>query len=301
MISLKILGSGAATPTLNRGVTAQYLNFNERRILIDCGEGTQMQLRKFKVNFQRIQYIFISHLHGDHYLGLPGLLASMHLLGRVNKLYIFAPPELELIIKQQFELTYVNLSYELEFHSLISKEKNLLFEDDNMKIFSFPLKHRIPCFGFLFEEKEKEKKIIKSSIAEFDLTIEEIRELKKGNDLRREGVVAPNSDFTIEPEEPKSYAYCTDTKYLKNLSDYFSNVDLLYHESTFLESEKDRAKVTFHTTALQAANVANEVLAKKLILGHFSARYKSKTLFEIEAKPVFENTVAVNDGDDFLL
>lgn len=301
MITIQILGSGAATPTLDRGVTAQYLNFNERRILVDCGESTQLQLRKFGVKFQRLQYIFISHLHGDHYLGLPGLLASMHLLGRENPIHIYAPPELEEIILKQYELTHVKLKYDLIFHPLLSKTKTVIFEDNIMTVSAFPLKHRIPCYGFLFEEKLKERKVDKTLIENYQLTIPEIVQLKRGEDLVRAKEIIKNNELTVDPSKPKSYAFCTDTRYLINLPDQIKSVDILYHEATFLDQDKERAKATFHTTALQAAKIAKKAEVGQLLLGHFSARYRSTKDLEKEAKTIFENTVCVNDGDKFLL
>ncbi len=301
MIKLTILGSSAATPTLNRGVTAQYLNFNERRILIDCGESTQLQFRKFKVKFQRIQYIFISHLHGDHYLGLPGLLLSMHLLGRENELHIFAPPELEKILKYQFELTYVNLNFKLVFHHLTYSGKTLVLEDDNMEVYAFPLKHRIPCYGFLFQEKIKERTILPEKIKTYALTIPEMVQLKKGIDIERNGQKISHTILTADPPKPKLYAFCTDTKYYERVSEWIEGADLLYHEATFLDKDKDRAKATFHTTALQAAQIATKSKVGQLLLGHFSARYKSTEELKAEAQSVFSNTICANDGDEFLI
>lgn len=302
MLNLQILGSGAATPTLTRGVTAQYLNFNERKILIDCGEGTQLQLRKFKVKFQRIQYIFISHLHGDHYLGLFGLLSSMHLLGRKTDIHIFAPPELEQIMELQFRLTYVKLSFNLIFHSVEAKEKTLIFEDNSIEVFAFPLKHRITCFGYLFKEKPKERGIIKDYIDEFQLSIPEIIQLKKGNTIQREdGTVLDHLKLTNEPPKRQSYAFCTDTKYIEGLKDIVANVDILYHEATFTHDMLDRAKKTFHTTAQQAATLAKNANVNQLLLGHFSQRYGDTNEIEQEAKSIFDNTTCVKDGDRFLL
>ncbi|PZE18247.1 ribonuclease Z [Putridiphycobacter roseus] len=300
-MKLTILGSGAATPTLKRGVTAQYLNFNERRILIDCGEGTQLQVRRYGVKFQRIQYIFISHLHGDHYLGLVGLLSSMNLLGRVNAMHIFAAPELELILKQQFELTYVKLNFELIFHHLTAKTTTLVLEDKVMTVKAIPLKHRISCYGFLFEEKIKERGVDPEAIKEFDLTIPEILALKAGKDVMRGEITMPNEDATFDPPKPKSYAFCTDTKYLTRLVDEIQGVDYLYHEATFLEKEKDRAKATFHTTALQAATLAKAAQVGHLLLGHFSARYRNTDELLSEAQSVFPNTTCVYDGQEFYL
>ncbi len=302
MIKLTILGSGAATPTLKRGVTAQYLNFNERKILIDCGEGTQLQLRKFKVSFQRLQYIFISHLHGDHYLGLMGLLSSMHLLGRTKSIHLFAPPELQEILETQFKLTYVKLKFDIIYHPLKFKQKTLIFEDNNMEAFAFPLKHRIPCYGFLFKEKLKERGMIKEKIDEFKIKIPEIIQLKKGKDVIRENGVKLNYlELTTPPEPPKSYAFCTDTKYIESLKDVIKDVDLLYHEATFIHDLLSRAKATYHTTAFQAATLATKANVNKLLLGHFSQRYSSTKDIEQEAKSIFENTICVKDGDEFII
>jgi ribonuclease Z len=302
MLNLTILGSGAATPTLKRGVTAQYLNFNERKILIDCGEGTQLQLRKFKISFQRLQFIFISHLHGDHYLGLMGLLSSMHLLGRTKPIHLFAPPELQEILETQFRLTYVKLKFDIIYHPLKFKEKTLIFEDNIIEVFAFPLKHRIPCYGFLFKEKTKERGMIKEKIKELDIKIPEILKLKVGkNVIRKDGSVLNYLELTTPPDNPKSYAFCTDTKYIESLNETLRDVDLLYHEATFIHSLLKRAKATFHTTAFQAATLAKNAHVGQLLLGHFSQRYSSTKDIEQEAKSIFENTICVKDGDNFVL
>ncbi len=302
MIKLTILGSGAATPTFKRGVTAQYLNFNERKILIDCGEGTQLQLRKFKISFQRLQYIFISHLHGDHYLGLMGLLSSMHLLGRTKPIHIFAPPELQEILETQFRLTYVKLQFDIIYHHLKFKEKTLVFEDRIMEVFAFPLKHRIPCYGFLFKEKIKERGMIPEKIKKFDIKIPEILQLKASKNVTREsGEVLNYLEVTNPPLAPKSYAFCTDTKYIENLKEIVNGVDILYHEATFIHNLVSRAKATYHTTAFQAATLAKNAHVKQLLLGHFSQRYSSTKDIEQEAKSIFENTICVKDGDEFLI
>jgi ribonuclease Z len=302
MLNLTILGSGAATPTLKRGVTSQYLNFNERKILIDCGEGTQLQLRKFKISFQRLQFIFISHLHGDHYLGLMGLLSSMHLLGRTKPIYVFAPPELQEILETQFRLTYVKLKFDIIYHPLKFKEKTLIFEDNIIEVFAFPLKHRIPCYGFLFKEKPKERGMIKEKIDELDIKIPEILKLKVSENVTREDKsVLSYLELTTPPDNPKSYAFCTDTKYIESLSETLKDVDLLYHEATFIQGLLKRAKATYHTTAFQAASLAKDAHVGQLLLGHFSQRYSSTKDIEQEAKSVFENTTCVKDGDNFVL
>lgn len=301
-LNLTILGSGAATPTLKRGVTSQFLNINERKILIDCGEGTQLQLRKFQISFQRLNFIFISHLHGDHYLGLVGLLSSMHLLGRTAPIHLYAPPTLKDLLDVQFKLTEVYLNFELIFHPLEMNHNELVFEDNSIEIFAFPLKHRISCYGFLFKEKIKERSLIKSKIEEFDLKIPEIVQLKQSkNVLRESGETLFYENLTTEPPKPISYAFCTDTKYLPHLSDILANTDILYHEATFTDKYKNRAKATFHATAKQAATLAKNAQVGQLLLGHFSARYKSTKEIEEEAKSIFESVVCVNDGDNFIL
>jgi len=300
-IKLKIIGSGSAVPTLTRGVTSQYLNFNERHILIDCGEGTQLLLRKHKVRFQRIQYIFISHLHGDHYLGLVGLLASMNLLGRTAKLIIFAPADLEKIVNFQFDLTHVKLDFDIEFRHLSYKEKTLILEDRIMEVYAFPLKHRIECYGFLFKEKTKLLNIKTELIEKYEITRAEIWAIKNGEGIERNGKKISNDKLTLPPTQLKQYAFCTDTKFLNKLPDWIKDVDILYHEATFTEAYTDRAKATFHSTAAQAAKIAKLAKAKKLLLGHFSARYHTTDELLTEAKELFSEVVCVEDGDEFVL
>ncbi|MBI3135742.1 MAG: ribonuclease Z [Bacteroidetes bacterium] len=298
---LVIIGSGAAVPTLQRGVTSQYLNFNERRILIDCGEGTQLQLRKYGVRFQRLQYIFISHLHGDHFLGIFGLLASMNLLGRTQKLIIFGPDGLEKMIRFQFELTKVTLDFELEFQTIHCKTKTLIFEDRVLEIFAFPLKHRIECYGFLFKEKPKERNIDKDQIEKYAISLAEIWAVKNGSDLERDGKIIPNDQLTLPPAHLLSYAFCTDTRYYEKAAGWIKGADLLYHEATFSEKQLDRAKATHHSTAAQAAALAKKAEVRHLLIGHFSARFTSTAELKAEASAVFENTTCVEDGDEFVL
>jgi ribonuclease Z len=298
---LVIVGSGSAVPTLQRGVTSQYINFNERRILIDCGEGTQLQLRKHSVRFQRLQYIFISHLHGDHFLGIFGLLASMNLLGRTQKLIIFAPEDLQKIILFQFEISKVRLDYEIEFQTLSCKTKTLIFEDRLLEVFAFPLKHRIECYGFLFREKPKELNIDKDQIEKYAISRAEIWAVKNGADLERNGKIIPNKKLTLPPTHLLSYAFCSDTRYYEKIAGWVQDVDLLYHEATFTEKQLDRAKATQHSTAKQAAEIAKKARAKKLLLGHFSARFGTTVELQAEAQAVFENVTCVEDGDQFLM
>ena len=298
---LVIVGSGSAVPTLQRAVTSQYINFNERRILIDCGEGTQLHLRKFKVPFQRLQFIFISHLHGDHFLGIFGLLASMNLLGRTQKLIIFCPEDLEKLIQFQFELTGVSLDYEIEFRILSCKDKSLIFEDNLLEIYAFPVKHRIPCYGFLFAEKAKERNIDKDKITQYQISRSEIWSIKNGADIERDGKLIKHEELTLAPKKSIQYAFCTDTKYYAKIAEWVKDVDLLYHESTFTEKQRDRALATKHSTALDAGKIAKEARVKKLLLGHFSARFDSTEELKKEAMQVFENVECVQDGNEYNL
>lgn len=294
---LLILGSSAATPTANRNPTAQLLNIAERFFLIDCGEGTQIQLRKYKARFQSVNHIFISHLHGDHFLGLPGFLASMHLLGRKNELTIYGPKELELILNTIHKYSETALSYPINFVYTQNKIKQKLWEDDKVEVYSFPLRHRIATTGFLFQEKPFPRNVDKYKLEKLDVSFAEIHKLKQGLDaLDNKGTIIKNEQLTIEPPSPRKYAYCSDTQFFEALANDIPEVDLLYHESTFLEDKKQRAIETFHSTASQAAQMAVLSKTKQLLLGHFSARYSDLQLFLNEAKPVFDNTQLATEG-----
>lgn len=299
---LLILGSSAATPTANRNPTAQLLNIAERFFLIDCGEGTQMQLRKYKARFQNINHIFISHLHGDHFLGLPGFIASMHLLGRKNELTIYGPKELEEIINLIHKFSETQLSYPLIFVHTDNTSKQLLWEDEKAEVYSIHLKHRIKTTGFLFKEKPFPRNIDKYKLEKHDVSFAEIHKLKQGFDaFDNSGNTIKNELLTLDPIKGRSYAFCSDTKFFEDLAEDIKDVDLLYHESTFLEDKKDRAKQTFHSTAKQAAHLAVLANTKQLLLGHFSARYGNLELFLEEARPIFKNTELAIEGKIFSL
>ena len=294
---LLILGSSAATPTANRNPTAQLLNIAERFFLIDCGEGTQMQMRKYKARFQSVNHIFISHLHGDHFYGLPGFLASMHLLGRKNELTIYGPKELEEIITMIHKHSDTYLNYPLKFIHTQNSTKQLIFEDEKVEVYSFPLKHRIATTGFLFKEKPLSRNIDKYKLEKLNVSFAEIHKLKQGFDaVDNKGNIIANKDLTLEPPKQRSYAFCSDTKFFEELANDIKDVDLLYHESTFLEEKIERANQTFHTTAKQAAQMAVLANAGKLLLGHFSARYGNLDEFLVEAKPIFSNTELAIEG-----
>lgn len=297
---LTILGSSSSTPIFNRNPSAQLLNVNDKYILIDCGEATQNQLLHFGLKANRIDQIFISHLHGDHYLGLVGLLSSLHLNGRTKAMDIFGPADLFEIIDLQFKLSQTVLKYAINFRATNSLMPELLFESWDVSVESFPLDHRIPCTGFKFTEKQRLRKIIKSKIEELSIPIDKIPLIKKGHSFTdKKGKLHTAEELTTDAETPKSFAYCSDTvcswKYLNNIMD----VDLLYHEATFMNDLLARAEETFHTTALQAAEVASKANAKKLLIGHFSARYRDLDPLLNEAKSVFLNTELAIEGKTF--
>ncbi|NQY68770.1 MAG: ribonuclease Z [Flavobacteriales bacterium] len=298
--SVTILGCSSATPTSRRNQSSQVVEVSGSLFLIDCGEGTQMQLRRYRIRFQKIHHIFISHLHGDHYLGLMGLLLTMHLFGKTSIVKIFGPANLKPIILEQLKYTDSYINYELVFIEVGYNEKELIFENDKVEVYSFPLDHGISCTGYLFKEKEQERRLNKEKAAKFNLSIEDIVNVKRGNNVfSKDGVELSYEDFSFPSKVPRSYAYCSDTAYKEDLIPILKNVDLLYHEATFMHDMKDRAKKTKHSTAKQAASIAKKAKVEKLILGHFSARYRELTPLLEEAKEVFSNTILGEDGAKF--
>ncbi|QHT69765.1 ribonuclease Z [Rhodocytophaga rosea] len=295
---LKILGSNSAAPAFNRNPTSQLLHVEQNYFLIDCGEGTQMQLNKYKVRFNRIDHIFISHLHGDHYLGLTGLLSTMHLNKRTEDLYLFGPPGIGEILTLQFKYSDTRLHYKIHFREL-TQIRELIFENENLTVETIPLNHRIQCTGFLFREKPKKRRLNKAVLPQ-NLSLSQIARLKKGEDLvNGQGeIIYRNEELTLPPKKSRSYAYCSDTSYYEPIIEQITGVDLLYHESTFLEVETQRASETFHSTARQAAKIAQLAKVKKLILGHYSSRYKDLSLFLEEARSIFPNTVLSIEGEE---
>jgi ribonuclease Z len=293
---LTILGCGSATPTSKQFPTAQLLKMQERFFLVDCGEGAQQQLRRSKAKFSRINHIFISHLHGDHFFGLPGLLSSFHLLNRSTPLHIYGPSNLKAWLDLTFGSTNTNLVYPLVFHETQNKEKALLFEDDKVEVFSFPLRHSIATTGFLFQEKPKERNILKSKIDEYNIEICDIQNIKNGKDwIAPNGKTIANTELTKDPTPPLSYAYCSDTSYLPKLNERIHKASLLYHESTFLDVDKKKAKQTKHSTALQAGKIATLTESENLMLGHYSVRYDDREAFKAEAQQEFNNTFLARD------
>ncbi len=297
-----ILGSSAALPTLQRNSTAQFVTCCNRNILIDCGEGTQMQMRKFGVRFQRLDIILISHLHGDHFFGLVGLLSTMRLLGRDANLTIICPKGLPEIIVKQLEMGHAQLDFDIRFIELTGKEHEVVYEDKSIVIETFPLKHKIPTNGFVIREKPKERKMRKESLEHPLMKVEYIHRLKKGEDIVTEsGKVLRSADLTDASKPVCSYAYCSDTAYAEKIIPFIQDVTVLYHEATFTEQHRELAKITMHSTAKQAAEIARQASVSRLYLGHLSARYGDGSLHEAEAKDVFPNTVYVEDGMSFFV
>lgn len=300
--SVTVLGSGAALPTANRNPSAQYVLCNDRHILIDCGEGTQVQLRKNKIHIQKINHILISHLHGDHFFGLVGFLSTLHLLGRDRGLTVYGPEELEQIIRIQLEVGGTKLGFELNFVALNGKEHRLLFEDRLIEIWTFPLKHRIPTNGFLIQEKPKERKLNAELFEQAGLSLTLIPQLKRGEDVVLEnGQVIEADEYTFVSRKSKSFVYCSDTAYDERILAYIQGADLLYHEATFLNDKADRAKQTYHSTAEQAARIASQAEVKKLLIGHLSARYESGDKHLQEAQTIFEKTEIAEDGTTYVV
>ena len=300
IFNVTILGSNSAIPTLKRNPTAQVVNHNERLFLLDCAEGTQIQLRRFKLKMQRINHIFISHLHGDHFFGLIGLISSMHLLGRKKELYIYGPAQLNEILNIQLQASQTEIIYPLIFLPTDTENNTVIYEDDKLEVQTIPLNHRIPTCGFLFKEKTGKRKLIRQKIKELNISNEYFPGLKTGSDFTDEnGIIHKNEEITTAPAEPRTYAYCTDTSYFEPIVPVIQKADLLYHEATFLHEKAAIAAEKFHATAYEAASIAKLANVKKLVIGHYSNRYDNLELLLEEAKSVFPNTELAMDGLSF--
>jgi ribonuclease Z len=299
---VKILGSCSATPVFNRHPSAQLLNIDHRLYLIDCGESTQLQLNRFKIKFNKIDHIFISHLHGDHYLGLVGLLSSMHLHGRIKDLYLYGPAGLDEIITVQMRYSETFLNYKINFRVLNTEKKEIIIETGNLTVETIPLVHRIKCCGFLFREKPKKRRINKEMIS-VNTLLQDIVALKNGNDIFDESgmIKYKNEEVTFPPKRSRSFAYCADTIYTESFLDQIRGIDLLYHESTFLKDLALRAKETYHSTAEDAATIALKAGVGKLIIGHFSSRYKDLQPLLEEARETFANSFLAIEGETFAI
>jgi ribonuclease Z len=297
---LTVLGSSSAIPTSLRFSTAQVLNVHERFFLLDCGEGTQMQLRRFSVNMSKINHVFISHLHGDHIFGLFGLFSSYNLMGRKSDLHIYAHRDLEDTLTHYRKYFGEGMIYNIVFHPFTAVKQLEIYNDKHLTVEILPLRHSVPVVGFVFREKQRPLNIRKEAIEMYSLGIKEIRNIKNGLDhITAEGKIISNNELTYPPFKARSYAFCTDTSCFPRLVKDLQNVDLLYFESTFSDKDKKLAKITSHSTSKQAAELAKNANVGKLLIGHFSTRYKSIAPLLKEAREIFIETTAVEDGDKF--
>ncbi len=299
-MKLTILGCYAATPRTITNPTSQVLEIRNQMFLIDCGEGTQVQLRKNKLKFSKINHIFISHLHGDHFYGLVGLISTFMLLNRQTDLHVYGPKGIKEIILLQLRYSNSFTGYNLYFHELTSKESVIIYEDEKVLVKTIPLKHRIVTNGFLFQEKIGDRKLNIDAVQEYKIDTCYYQKIKNGKDITLDnGIVISNEELTFDPIQPKSYAFCSDTMYDESIIPIIENCDVLYHETTFLESEADKAEKTMHSTAKQAATIAVKANVKQLLLGHYSTRYDSIDLFKQEAETIFSNLLLADDGKTF--
>lgn len=295
-MKLTILGCHSASPHENKNPTAQLLYIKGHRFLIDCGEGTQVQLRKAKVSFVQIKHIFISHLHGDHFYGLPGLVSSFRLLGREAPLHIYGPKGIKQALTLLLKLANSWTNYPLHFHELESDESICVFEDDSVTVHTIPLKHRVYTNGFLFAEKEGLRRINAMAATEVGIDKSQFRLLRLGQDVVVDGRMVQNHKVTFDPHPAKKYAYCSDTAYHPEIVPIIKGADWLYHEATFLQQHKQLAQQTQHSTAKEAATIARDAQVGSLILGHYSSRYKNISLFAAEAREIFPNVTLASDG-----
>lgn len=301
-MKVNILGCYAATPRSFTNPTSQVLEIQNHLFLIDCGEGTQVQLRKNKIKFSKIEHIFISHLHGDHFYGLVGLVSTFRLLNREKELHIYGPKGIKEIITLQLKLANSWTSYPLIFHELSSKEPELILDNSKLSVTTIPLKHRVYTNGFLFREKPGDRKLLINEAVKYNIDVSLYKSLKKGKDVRSEdGELIPNHLVTSDPAAPKSYAFCSDTVYDPGIIPQIIDVTCLYHESTFLEDQAELAFPTKHSTAKQAASIARDANVGLLILGHYSTRYSNIQLFQKEAESIFPNIILADDGKEIIV
>ena len=284
-------------PTTRHFATSQVVNLRDKLFMIDCGEGAQMQLRKSRLKFSRLNHIFISHLHGDHCFGLMGLISTFGLLGRTAELHIHSPKGLEELLTPMLNFFCHTLAYKVIFHEFDTRQTSVVYEDRSMTVTTIPLQHRIPCCGFLFAEKARPNHIIRDMVDFYKVPVYELNRIKNGSDyVTPEGEVIANTRLTRPSDPPRKYAYCSDTIFRPEIVEQLSGVDLLFHEATFAESELARAKETYHTTAAQAARIALEAGVRQLVIGHFSARYEDESILLKEASAVFPNTILAKEN-----
>lgn len=293
---LHILGCGSALPTTRHFASSQVVNVRDKLYMIDCGEGAQLQFRKSRLKFSRLNHIFISHLHGDHCFGLWGLISTLNLLGRTAELHIYSPKGLEALMAPTLDFFCRQMTYKVLFHEFDTKTSGMIYEDRSLTVTTIPLRHRMPCCGFLFREKRRPNHIIREMIDFYEVPVYELNRIKNGADyVTPEGETIPNSVLTRPADLPRSYAYCSDTIYMPEIAGLIEGVDLLFHEATFAHENLIRARETFHTTALQAGELAKAAGVKKLLIGHFSARYEDETVLLEEASSVFPETVLAKE------
>jgi ribonuclease Z len=299
---VNILGCGSALPTTRHFASSQVVNIREKLFMIDCGEGAQLQLRRSKLKFTRLNHIFISHLHGDHCFGLMGLISTFGLLGRTADLHIYAHEDLERLLTPHLEFFCKGMTYDVIFHSIDPTKEAIIYDDRSVSISTIPLKHRIPTCGFLFQEKKTPNHIIRDMVDFYQIPVFELNRIKNGEDyITPEGVVVPNNRLTTPSAPARSYAYCSDTAYQRSIIPQIKGVDLLFHESTFAQSDAARAKETFHTTASQAAEIARDAEAKQLVIGHFSARYEDESILLKEAQAIYPNTLLAKENQRIII
>ena len=295
--NINILGCGSALPTTRHLATSQIVDLRDKLYMIDCGEGTQVQMRRMRVRFGRLAHIFISHLHGDHCFGLPGLISTLGMLGRTGELVVHGPKEVETYLRPVMDLFCRGMEFEVRFNPVDTRSHSLVMEDRSLSVYSIPLKHRIPTCGYLFAEKPKEAHIIREMTDFYQVPVRCMKDIKQGQDyVTPEGEVVPNSRLTRPAAPPKRYAFCSDTAYNRSVIPIIEGVDLLYHEATFAECDLARAKETFHSTARQAAEIARDAHVKRLVIGHYSARYEDLSELHREAEAVFPGTILGNEG-----
>ena len=295
--NINILGCGSALPTTRHLATSQIVDLRDTLYMIDCGEGTQVQMRRMRVRFGRLAHIFISHLHGDHCFGLPGLISTLGMLGRTGELVVHGPKEVETYLRPVMDLFCRGMEFEVRFNPVDTRSHSLVMEDRSLSVYSIPLKHRIPTCGYLFAEKPKEAHIIREMTDFYQVPVRCMKDIKQGQDyVTPEGEVVPNSRLTRPAAPPKRYAFCSDTAYNRSIIPIIEGADLLYHEATFAECDLARAKETFHSTARQAAEIARDAHVKRLVIGHYSARYEDLSELHREAEAVFPGTILGNEG-----
>lgn len=294
---LNILGCGSALPTTRHLATSQIVNLRDKLYMIDCGEGAQVQIRRMRLKFSRIGHVFISHLHGDHCFGLPGLISTLGMLGRTGDLVVHGPNGIDRFLRPILDLFCKGLPYEVRFNVIDTERHELVFEDRSLRVYSIPLRHRLPCCGYLFAEKEKEAHIVREMTDFYQVPVRMMQAIKRGEDfVTPEGEVIPNARLTRPADPSRRYAYCSDTAFHPAIVPYIEGVDLLYHEATFAEQDLPRAKETFHSTARQAAEIARMAGVKRLIIGHYSARYEDTEPLLQEAAAVFPETSLAREG-----